>query len=605
MQGGTLQIVGDQASDKLALRLENGAPNILPVDVGDDGTGDFSFDRSTFTAINVQAGGGNDEIRIDDVFGSFANTPVTLDGGSGDDTLIAGDGNDVLIGKSALCTETIDGCMRMTRATRTRRFPSMSHPSASFSATLRVRLENRPGSFAAVAEAIGEEGALLDAIDIVRAGRATKVRDVTVLATDAAHIDRVVAAVQALDGVEVEHVSDRTFLLHLGGKLEVSSKAPLKTRDDLSMAYTPGVARVCEAIARDPDKVWNLTIKRNSVAIVTDGTAVLGLGDIGPEAALPVMEGKAILFKEFGGVDAWPLCLATKDPDAIVAAVMAIAPGFGGINLEDISSPRCFEIERRLDDALDIPVFHDDQHGTAIVVLAALLNALRVVNKRLDEVRVVITGIGAAGVATTDILLAAGVPDVIGCDRRGAVHRGRPGLEGVKAQYAERTNRQGLQGTADDALAGADVFIGLSGPGAVTLAGISAMAVDPIVFAMANPTPEVMPEAVYDIAPVVATGRSDYPNQINNVLAFPGVFRGALDVHASTITHEMKFAAAHAIASVVQSAELDPEYIIPSVFNPAVTPAVAAATARAAENAGVARKLRSIGSLSSPAPTTS
>ena len=481
----------------------------------------------------------------------------------------------------------------------------MPHPSASFSATLRVRLENRPGSFAAVAEAIGEAGGLLDAIDIARAGRTTKVRDVTVLATDAAHIDRVVAAVQALDGVEVEHVSDRTFLLHLGGKLEVRSKAPLKTRDDLSMAYTPGVARVCEAIARDPDKVWNLTIKRNSVAIVTDGTAVLGLGDIGPEAALPVMEGKAILFKEFGSVDAWPLCLSTKDPDAIVAAVMAIAPGFGGINLEDISAPRCFEIERRLDDALDIPVFHDDQHGTAIVALAALLNALRVVNKRLDEVRVVITGIGAAGVATTDILLAAGVPDVIGCDRRGAVYRGRPGLEGVKAQYAERTNRQGLRGTPDDVLAGADVFIGLSGPGAVTVAGISAMAADPIVFAMANPTPEVMPEAIYDIAPVVATGRSDYPNQINNVLAFPGIFRGALDVHASTITHEMKFAAAHAIASVVQSGELDPEYIIPSVFNPAVTPAVAAATARAAENAGVAKKLRSTGSLSSPAPATS
>jgi malate dehydrogenase (oxaloacetate-decarboxylating) len=468
----------------------------------------------------------------------------------------------------------------------------MAHPSASFSATLRVRLENAPGAFACVAQAIGDAGGLLDAIDLVRVERGTKVRDITVLAEDAAHIERIAAAVQALSGVEVEHVSDRTFLLHLGGKLEVRPKAPLKTRDDLSMAYTPGVARICEAIAKERDDVWNLTVKRNAVAIVSDGTAVLGLGDIGPEAALPVMEGKAVLFKEFGGVDAWPLCLATKDPDGIVSATTAIAPVFGGINLEDISAPRCFEIERRLDDALEIPVFHDDQHGTAIVVLAALLNALRVVGKELKDIRVVITGVGAAGVATTDILLAAGVRDVVGCDRRGVVHLGRSDLDGVKAAYAARTNPRQILGTADGALAGADVFIGLSGPRAVSPAAVATMARDPIVFAMANPTPEVLPEEVPGIAAVLATGRSDYPNQINNVLAFPGVFRGALDVRASTITSEMKFAAAHAIASVVLESELDPEYIIPSVFNPDVAPAVAAATAQAAEHAGIARKGR-------------
>ena len=444
-----------------------------------------------------------------------------------------------------------------------------------------------------MAEAIGEANGLLDAIDLVQVERGVKVRDITVFAEGAAHIARIVAAVRSLDGVEVENISDRTFLLHLGGKIEVRSKAQLKTRDDLSMAYTPGVARVSEAIAEDPDKVWNLTLKGNAVAIVTDGTAVLGLGDIGPEAALPVMEGKAMLFKEFAGVDAWPLCLATKDPDEIINVVTAVAPVFGGINLEDISAPRCFEIERRLDDALPIPVFHDDQHGTAIVVLAALLNALRLVNKSLDDVHVVITGVGAAGVATTNILLAAGVRDVVGCDRTGVVFEGRSGLGGVKASYAQRTNKRGLRGTADDALVGADVYIGVSGPGAVSLEGIRAMAADPIVFAMANPTPEIMPEEVAGLAGVVATGRSDYPNQINNVLAFPGVFRGALDVRASAITSEMQFAAAHAIASVVKPDELDPEYIVPSVFNPEVLTAVSAATAQAAGRSGVARKRRS------------
>jgi len=468
----------------------------------------------------------------------------------------------------------------------------VQRPSASFSATLRVHLDDRPGAFADLARAIGDAGGSLGAIDLVRVERGRKVRDVTVDAASADHIEAIAAAVRAVPGVEVEHVSDRTFLLHLGGKIEMASKAPLKTRDDLSMAYTPGVARVCLAIADDPGSVWNLTIKSHTVAVVTDGTAVLGLGDIGPEAALPVMEGKAMLFKEFGGVDAWPVSLATKDVDEIVAAVTAIAPGFGGVNLEDISAPRCFEIEERLRGTLDIPVFHDDQHGTAIVVLAALLNALRIVDKRAEDVRVVLTGVGAAGIATTDMLLALGVHDIVGCDRAGALYPGRGGMDPWKKAYAERTNPRGFAGSADEALAGADVFIGLSGPGAVTRDGIASMADGAIVFAMANPTPEVAPEQIDGLAAVIATGRSDYPNQINNVLAFPGVFRGALDVRASTINEEMNLAAAHAIAAVVKPEELGPEYVIPSVFNREVAPAVAAAVAAAAEQTGVARRRR-------------
>src|SRR5215831_14500948 len=329
--------------------------------------------------------------------------------------------------------------------------PSMSshvRPSASFSATVRVHLDDRPGAFAELARAIGDAGGSLGAIDLVRVEQGKKVRDITVDAASADHIEQIVAAVHALPGVEVEHVSDRTFLLHLGGKIEMASKSPLKTRDDLSMAYTPGVARVCTAIAEDVSKVWNLTIKQNTVAVVSDGTAVLGLGDIGPEAAMPVMEGKAMLFKEFGAVDAWPICLSTKDTDEIVAAVTAIAPGFGGINLEDISAPRCFEIESRLKETLDIPVFHDDQHGTAVVVMAAFLNALRIVDKRPEDVRVVMTGVGAAGVACTDILLHAGVTDIIGCDRHCALYRGRDDLGPWKAAYADRTNPDAFAGTA-------------------------------------------------------------------------------------------------------------------------------------------------------------
>ena len=473
---------------------------------------------------------------------------------------------------------------------KTRRQPA-GHPSAQFSTTLRVHLDNRPGSFAAVAAAIGDAGGLLDAIDLVRIEEQNKVRDITVLATGPEHVELIVSAVRAVDGVEVEHVSDRTFLMHLGGKLEVVPKTPLKTRDDLSMAYTPGVARVSQAIADDPSKAWTLTMKQNTVAVVSDGTAVLGLGDIGPAAAMPVMEGKAVLFKEFGGVDAFPICLDTKDVDEIVQIVTAIAPGFGGINLEDISSPRCFEIERRLKETLDIPVFHDDQHGTAIVVLAGLLNALRVVGKQVEDVRVVVTGVGAAGIAVTKTLLAAGVKDVVGCDSKGIVDRSRTDLSDVKRAFAELTNPRGMTGSSNDALAGADVFIGLSQPGAVSADAVRTMAKGAIVFAMANPTPEVLPEEFEngEVA-VFATGRSDYPNQINNVLAFPGVFRGALDVRASTVNDEMQLAAAEAIAAIVDEAHRASDYIVPGVFNRDVAPAVAHAVAEAARRTGVSRR---------------
>jgi malate dehydrogenase (oxaloacetate-decarboxylating) len=463
-------------------------------------------------------------------------------------------------------------------------------PSASYGITMRVRQRQRPGAFARVAGAIGETGAILGAIDLVRAEGLEVVRDVTVACVDAAHAEAVAEAVGSLDGVTVERVSDRTFLMHLGGKIEVNGTIPVKTRDDLSMAYTPGVARVSLAIHEDVDKAWSLTIKGNTVAVVSDGTAVLGLGDIGPEAAMPVMEGKALLFKEFAGVDAFPLCLATKDTDSIVEFVTAVAPTFGAINLEDISAPRCFEIERRLRDELDIPVFHDDQHGTAIVVLAALMNALRVVEKHAAAVKVVVVGAGAAGTACTEILLAHGVSNIIVCDIEGALYPGRPGLDSVREALAARTNPSDERGMANDVLPGADVLVGVSGPGAVSEADVRRMAARPVVFAMANPEPEVRVEAVGGDVAVMATGRSDYPNQINNVLAFPGVFRGALDVRARTINEQMKLAAAQAIAAVVGDDELHPEYIIPSVFNREVVKAVALAVARAAEASGVARR---------------
>jgi malate dehydrogenase (oxaloacetate-decarboxylating) len=465
-------------------------------------------------------------------------------------------------------------------------------PSASYSFTMRLEIPQHSGAFARVAQAIAETHAMLGAIDLVRVESSRVIRDVTVACVDASHAEDVVGAVRALEGITVDSVSDRTFLMHKGGKIEVNSKLPLRTRDDLSMAYTPGVGRVSQAIAQDPSAAWTLTIKGNTVAVVSDGTAILGLGDLGPEAAMPVMEGKAMLFKEFAGVDAFPLCIATKDVDEIVAFVKAAAPTFGGINLEDIAAPRCFEIERRLRAELDIPVFHDDQHGTAIVVLAALLNALRVVGKRPEDVTVVVIGAGAAGVACTEIILAQGVGDVIVVDRDGALVAGDPALPPARAELAARTNRHRRTGSADAVLAGADVALGVSGPGAFTPAGIRGMAADAIVFALANPVPEVHPEQVRDEVAIIATGRSDYPNQINNVLAFPGVFKGALEVRARTINEEMKLAAAQAIARVIPADELHPDYIVPSVFNRRVAEAVAEAVANAAVATGVARRTR-------------
>jgi malate dehydrogenase (oxaloacetate-decarboxylating) len=463
-------------------------------------------------------------------------------------------------------------------------------PSASYSVTLRVRIPREPGSFARVAGAIGSTGAILGAIDLVRVEDGQVIRDVTVACKDGAHVETVVEAVRALEAVSVDRVSDRTFLMHEGGKIEIASKISVQNRDDLSMAYTPGVARVCGAIHEDPERAWALTIKGNTVAVVSDGSAVLGLGDIGPEAAMPVMEGKALLFKQLAGVDAVPLCLDTKEIDEIVAFVRGVSPSFGGINLEDIAAPRCFEIERRLSAELDIPVFHDDQHGTAIVVLAALLNALRVVGKRAEDVRVVVVGAGAAGLASAEIILAHGVRDLTVCDIDGALYPGAPGLDPARADIAARTNPAGRRGSADELLAGADVLIGVSVPGAVSVSAVRSMAPDPVVFAMANPVPEVPPEAIRDDVAILATGRSDYPNQINNVLAFPGVFRGALDVRAGAINEEMKLAAALAIADVIQDDEVHAEYVIPSVFNARVAEAVAAAVAEAAVRSGVARR---------------
>jgi malate dehydrogenase (oxaloacetate-decarboxylating) len=468
-----------------------------------------------------------------------------------------------------------------------------STPSASYSLTLRVRLSSRAGTLGELTTAIGRAGGDIGAIDIVSVNPDWIVRDISVNARSSEHGEQIVAGVRQIDGVEVIQVSDRVFLMHIGGKIEVTSKAPLKTRDDLSMAYTPGVARICEAIHRDPEKAFTLTIKKNTVAVVTDGTAVLGLGDIGPAAALPVMEGKAMLFKEFAGVDAFPICLSTKDPGEIVETVKRIAVAFGGINLEDISAPRCFEIEDRLKEELDIPVFHDDQHGTAVVVLAALINALKIVGKKMEDVKVIVNGVGAAGVACSKIIMAAGVRNIIGCDQHGALYRGRTeNMNWVKDWYARNTNPADERGTVHDVIKGADVFMGLSAPGVITPDDLQKMAEKPIVFAMANPVPEIMPEEAEPYVAVMATGRSDYPNQINNVLCFPGIFRGALQCRASRINEEMKVAAAHAIAGIITDSELHPEYIVPSVFDKRVAEAVAREVEEAAYQTGVARRER-------------
>jgi malate dehydrogenase (oxaloacetate-decarboxylating) len=464
-------------------------------------------------------------------------------------------------------------------------------PSASYSLTIRVEIRNRPGMLGRVTSAIGEAGGDIGAVDLVELVRDVVVRDLTVNARDERHGQAIVEALRRVPDVRVVNVSDRTFLLHLGGKIRIQNKVPVRTRDDLSMAYTPGVARVCLAIKEDPEKAFTLTIKQNAVAVVTDGTAVLGLGDVGPEAALPVMEGKALLFKEFADVNAFPICLATRDVDQIVATVRHIAPAFGGINLEDISAPRCFQVEERLQQELDIPVFHDDQHGTAVVVLAALLNALRLVGKALEEIQVVVCGVGAAGTATVRILRAVGVRRILAVDEHGILAPGRPEpMDPVKASVARETNPADRRGTLGDALEGADVFIGLSVPGVLGVKDVQRMGRDPIVFAMANPVPEIMPEEAAPYVRVMATGRSDYPNQINNVLCFPGFFRGLLDCRAARVTDEMKIAAAHAIASVVSKAELHEEYVIPSVFNKKVAPAVAREVVRVAHRSGVARR---------------
>lgn len=457
-------------------------------------------------------------------------------------------------------------------------------PNPSFSLTIRVALPNQPGMLARVTSAIASVGGNFGQIDLIEQTRATTIRDITVDASSTEHSEEIVQAVKALPDIKVIDVYDRTFNLHRGGKISVESKISLKRQSDLAMAYTPGVGRICTAIANDPQQVYNLTIKNNTVAIVTDGSAVLGLGNLGPAAALPVMEGKAMLFKEFAGIDAFPICLNTQDTEEIIRTVQNIAPVFGGVNLEDISSPRCFEIEARLRETLDIPIFHDDQHGTAIVSLAALINALKLVKKTIAEVCIVINGAGAAGVAIARLLRKAGAQNIIMCDSKGVLSQDRTDMNPEKLEFAVSSG-----GTLEDAIAGADVFLGVSAPGVLTRSMVRSMAENPIVFAMANPIPEIQPELIMEDAAIVATGRSDYPNQINNVLAFPGIFRGALDCKAATITTSMYLEAAYAIASLVSPSQLDKEHIIPSVFDERVAIAVAGAVQLAARSEGIAR----------------
>jgi malate dehydrogenase (oxaloacetate-decarboxylating) len=458
-------------------------------------------------------------------------------------------------------------------------------PNSSFSLTLRLEIPNRIGMFASVTNAIASTGGNLGQIDLIEQSRQVSIRDITVDAASTEHADNIIQAVKSLPVIKVIDVYDRTFNLHRGGKISITSRIQLKSISDLAMAYTPGVGRICSAIAQNPEEVYNLTIKQNTVAIVTDGSAVLGLGNLGPEAALPVMEGKAMLFKEFAGIDAFPICLATQDTSEIVRVVKNIAPVFGGVNLEDIAAPRCFEIEARLREELDIPVFHDDQHGTAIVTLAALFNALKLVQKPIEEIRIVINGAGAAGVAIAKLLRKAKAKQIWMCDSKGIISTSRNNLNQEKREFAVKTS-----GKLADAVKGADVFIGVSAPGVLTPEMVKTMAKDAIVFAMANPVPEVQPELVKDDVAVIATGRSDYPNQINNVLAFPGVFRGALDCRAATITTAMYLEAASAIASLIKPSDLSKENIIPSVFDERVSSVVAGAVQRAAREGDIARR---------------
>ncbi|MDE5082476.1 MAG: NAD-dependent malic enzyme [Trichodesmium sp. St18_bin1] len=455
-------------------------------------------------------------------------------------------------------------------------------PNPSFSLTICLETPNRAGMLANVTKAIASQGGNIGNIDLLKQSRKITLREITIDAYSTEHSEKIVQALKALPEIKVVNLYDRTFNLHRGGKIAVQGKIPLKSQADLSMAYTPGVGRVSKAVAEDPEQIYNLTIKQNTVAIVTDGSAVLGLGNLGPGGALPVMEGKAMLFKEFAGVDAFPICLATQDTDAIVETVKNIAPVFGGVNLEDIAAPRCFEIEVKLRGILNIPVFHDDQHGTAIVSLAALINALKLVKKSIEDIRIVINGAGAAGIAIARLLQKAGANKIWLCDSKGIVSKSRTGLNQEKQAFAIESS-----GTLSDALMGADVFLGVSVPGVVTPEMVRSMAKDPIVFAMANPIPEIQPELVTGDVAVMATGRSDYPNQINNVLAFPGIFRGALDCRATTLTSTMYLEAARAIASLVKASDLDKENIIPSVFDTRVATAVAGAVAHAARTEGV------------------
>ena len=461
---------------------------------------------------------------------------------------------------------------------------SSSPHNPSNSVRVRHRLFNEVGVLNRVTQKISDLGGNIGAIDIVRPEPDALIRDITIFTHNPEHGEKLVEGLKEIEDVEFISFSDRTFLAHLQGKIEINNRLPLSTRDDLSIAYTPGVARVCTEIHKNPENAYKLTIKGNTVAVVTDGTAVLGLGDIGPKAAMPVMEGKAMLFKQFADIDAWPICLDTTDTEEIISIVKALAPGFGGINLEDISAPRCFEIEERLRNELDIPVFHDDQHGTAVVTTAALINALKLVRKKPKDIKVVVSGAGAAGTACSKMIMHLGVKNLIGCDSKGAIHNQRTDINQSKRWFADNANPDQEQGSLKEVLKGADVFVGVSAPNILDAGNIRNMEKDAIVFAMANPDPEILPEDARPVAAVVATGRSDYPNQINNVLCFPGIFRGALDCRAKTITEEMKLAASHAIAETLDEQHLNPDYIIPTVFDKSVTPKIAAAIAECHAN---------------------
>lgn len=479
----------------------------------------------------------------------------------------------------------------------------MASVSAQFSVIVRVELDARAEPLGKLTASIAEAGGALQGVDLVPGAGAEgkRVREFTIDARDQAHWEEILRAIGSTRGARVIDYVDRTLAMHRGGKIEQHNKYPLKTRDDLSMAYTPGVARVCMEIHHDRKKAFDFTIKKNTVAVVSDGSAVLGLGDIGPEAAMPVMEGKAMLFKEFADIDAFPICLDTNDPEKIIEAVRLMAPTFGGINLEDISAPRCFEIEERLKEEIDIPVFHDDQHGTAVVTMAALFNALKIVGKPIEDLSVLMTGLGAAGVAVTKMMLESGVTNIIGCDRKGALSTTRDDYEQmteIKRWYAENSNPEHRLGAPSEVIDGIDLFVGLSGPGVIEAKELVRMNDDAIVFAMANPTPEVMPEEAEPFVRIMATGRSDYPNQINNVLAFPGIFRGALDAGAPRITEAMKLAAAQGIADVVAEEDLSEDYIIPSVFDRDVAPAVAKAVVEEARRDGIARVSEETGTFS-------